>query len=128
MQNTKPTTNIVLPTNFHVLQIQQTLMAFPPNVGVRGFPYTLEDLTSKCVKFAANPHVEDVMSGFEEIRVNIAPFDQQLTSQLMECLRLFVQYLVQVFKRFGLYFVDGACPFRFVGFTPVSFDIEVRGG
>lgn len=121
-------TNIIMPTNFHILQIQHTLMGFPPNVGPYGFPYTLEDITSKCVKLAANPSPEEVKYGFDEIKANITVFGQEYVNQLMEHLRLFVQFLVQTFRRFGWYSADGSSPFRFVGFTDGSFDIEVRSG
>lgn len=122
------TQNIILQTNYFVLNIQQLLVTYPPSNTGYPFPYSLEDLISRCIKFAANPNEQEVNAGFHEIRINISSFDQGLNEQLLGQLRTFVQYLVQTFRRFCWYSDDGTSPLRFVGFTEGSFDLEVRSG
>ncbi len=122
------TQNILLPTKHFVLNIQQLLVTYPPsNIGLP-FPYTLEDIISRCIKFASNPKDPQTEAGINEISVNISTFDQSLNHELLTHIRYFVQYLVQMFTRFGWYGSDGTSPLRFVGFTEGSYDLEVRGG
>jgi hypothetical protein len=120
--------NIVIASNYFVLNIQQLLVTYPPSTHGLYFPYTLESLVSKCVKLAANPTDPETESSFIEIKTNISSFDPGLNENLMVLIRTFVQYLVQTFRRFSWYSNDGTSPLRFVGFTEGSFDLEVRSG
>lgn len=133
-------TNFIIPTDYFVKVINQTIMSYPPTINVPCYdavgvlirheqdamPYNITDICSRCVKVAAAPQTDDGKNYIAEIRYNLRNFDREVNGILIHEITRFLNYLVQLFRQRGWYDSFGTAPQRFVGFTSGTLDIELR--
>lgn len=132
--------NFIIPTDYFVKVLNQTIMSYPPIINVPRYdengrlirheqevmPYNITDICSQCVKVAAAPNSDDGKIFIAEVRYNLRNFDREVNGILMQEITRFLNYLIQLFRQRGWYDSFGTAPQRFVGFTTGTLDIELR--
>lgn len=129
----------IIPTTQHVLPIQQLISSYPPVLSVPVyshsgqpisqsnimFPYTVDDICSRCMRIAAAPRHPDASLYLEELRVNLAHYDPNMNQELLRVVRALATALTSMFAARSWYDNEYTAPHRFVGFLDGTFDMIV---
>lgn len=113
----------------HVMVVQNALAGMAPSIGqgptYRELPYTVETVTSNCVKIAGSSYLADELDQFlRDLSYHLSPFCNGSTKEITEAITRLIHLLQVKFKEYQWYDSDGSCPWRFVGFVDY-FDIQL---